>query len=412
MQANLKTRNLTRAFGHRNYRLFFEGQAISLIGTWMQQVAMSWLVYRLTSSTVLLGVIGFCAQVPIFLFASFAGVFADKHNRHRIIILTQILSLLQAAALAALTLSGLVRIWHLVALSLLLGLINAFDMPARQSFVIELVEEKEDLGNAIALNSFLFNGARLIGPSIAGLIIALVGEGLCFMINAISFAAIIGLLLVMTIPPRITRRDDQGFLRGLREGYRYAFNTAPIRSILLHLALMSFMGMPYSVLMPYFARDVLHGGPHTLGFLLGAVGIGALSGTVYLAARQGVKGLGRVIAAASVVFGLGLIVFALSTNLTLSLVMLALMGFGLIVQMASSNTILQTIVHDDKRGRVMSLYAMALAGMAPFGSLFGGLLSARIGPPHTLVASGIVCIAGALYFAARFRLPASVSRGF
>jgi len=395
---------LLRALNHRNYRLYFGGQAVSLIGTWMQQVAMSWLVYRLTNSTMLLGVVGFAAQLPIFLFASLAGVFADRHNRHRILIVTQFSSMLQGLALAVLTLSGVIHVWHIIFLSIVLGMINAFDMPARQSFIIDIVEDKQDLGNAIALNSFIFNGARLIGPSIAGVLIALVGEGLCFLINAISYAAIIAALLAMTIPAKVRAQEQSSFLKGLLEGYRYALHTAPIRSILLHLALMSFMGMPYGVLMPYFARDVLHGGPHTLGFLMAASGLGALAGAVYLASRLSIRGLDRVIVFASIVFGLGAIAFSFSQLLILSMVMLLFMGFGLIVQMASSNTILQTIVSEDKRGRVMSLYAMAFAGMAPFGSLFGGFLSAHIGPPHTLIICGLACTLGALYFAYTFRI--------
>jgi len=391
-----------RAFNHRNYRLFFGGQAISLIGTWMQQVAMSWLVYRLTNSTFLLGVVGFTGQVPIFLFASLAGVFADRHNRHRILIVTQILSMVQALTLAFLTLGGFITVWHIIVLSILLGLINAFDMPARQSFVIEIVEQREDLGNAIALNSFMFNGARLIGPSLAGILIALTGEGTCFLLNGISFFTIILALLAMQVPLRERGKGIEHFWKGLWEGYAYAFTIAPIRSILLYLALISFLVMPYSVLMPFFARDYLHGGPHTLGFLMAASGTGALAGAVYLAMRKTIRGLERIIVVASVTFGLGLIAFAFSRVLALSLATLFFIGFGMIIQMASCNTILQTIVQEDMRGRVMSLFAVAMVGMAPFGSLFAGFLSSRIGPPHTLVISGCICILGALAFTRQF----------
>jgi len=396
---------LLRALNHPNYRLFFGGQAVSLIGTWMQQAAMSWLVYRLTNSTMLLGVVGFSSQIPIFLFASLAGVYADRHNRHRILVVTQVLALLQACLMALLTFSGIVHVWHIIVLSIMLGLINAFDMPARQSFIIDIVDDKRDLGNAIALNSFIFNGARLIGPSIAGVLIGLAGEGACFLINSISFAAIIAALLAMRIPPKAGDPARESFLRGLLEGYRYAFHTPPIRSILMHLALISFMGMPYGVLMPYFARDVLLGGPHTLGFLMAASGTGALAGTIYLASRKSIRGLDKLIVFASLAFGAGVIAFAFSHNMIFSMAMLLFTGFGLIVQMAASNTILQTIVQEDKRGRVMSLYATAIAGMAPFGSLFSGILATHIGPPLTLTISGITCGLGALYFGSHFRMP-------
>lgn len=394
-----------RAFKHRNYRLFFGGQAVSLIGTWMQHVAMHWLVYRLTNSTFLLGVVGFTSQVPIFFCAPLAGVFADRHNRHRILIVTQVFAMLQAIIMAALTLSGMIAVWHIILLSLMLGLINAFDMPARQSFVIDIVENKKDLGNAIALNSFMFNGARLIGPSIAGMVIALTGEGICFLMNAISFTAIIFALWAMAIPGKTRPQDHGSIMRGLREGYAYAFRTAPIRTILLHLAVMSFMGMPYGVLMPYFARDILHGGPYTLGFLMAASGTGALAGTVFLASRRSIRGLDRLIVITSLTFGLGIVAFAFSQSFPLSLGLLFLAGFGIIVQMAACNTILQTIVEEDKRGRVMSLFAVSIAGMAPFGSLFAGALSARLGPPHTFILCGIACALAAVFFARRFHLP-------
>lgn len=397
--------SLLRALNHPNYRLFFGGQAVSLIGTWMQQAAMSWLVYRLTNSTMLLGIVGFASQFPIFLFASLAGVYADRHNRHRILVATQVFALLQACFMALLTFTGIVHVWHIIVLSAVLGLINAFDMPARQSFIIDIVEDKRDLGNAIALNSFIFNGARLIGPSIAGVLIGLAGEGACFLVNSVSFAAIIAALMAMHIQPKVVGPARESFLAGLLEGYRYAFHTPPIRSILMHLALISFMGMPYGVLMPYFARDVLSGGPHTLGFLMAASGLGALSGTVYLASRRSIRGLHKLIVIASYAFGAGVIVFAFSRSMLLSMLMLLFTGFGLIVQMAACNTILQTIVQEDKRGRIMSLYATAIAGMAPFGSLFSGVLATHIGPPLTLTISGITCALGALYFGLHFRMP-------
>jgi MFS family permease len=396
-------RFLLRAFSHRNYRLFFTGQGLSLIGTWMQQVAMGWLVYRITDSTFYLGLIGFTSQVPIFFFASLAGVYADRHNRRHILMITQLLSMLQSLALAVLTITGIVGIWHLVLLSTLLGTVNAFDMPARQSFVIDMVEQKEDLGNAIAFNSFMFNGARLIGPSIAGVVIAYAGEGACFLMNTISFLTVIMALLAMSIPAKEKIAEGKSLLKGLIEGYVYAWRKVPIRNILLHLCIMSFIGMPCTVLMPYFARDQLHGGPGTLGLLSSFSGLGALIGVLYLASRKATHGLYKVIAITSAVFGLGLMGFSFSITLILSMALVFFMGFGMIVQMASCNTILQTVVKEEIRGRVMSLYAMAIAGMVPFGSLIVGMLSSRIGPPQTLLICGSICVAASVSFLFRNR---------
>jgi len=391
---------ILRALHHRNYRLFFGGQSISLIGTWMQQIAMSWLVYRLTNSALLLGVVGFSSQIPVFLFASIAGVYADRWNRHRILVVTQILAMIQALILAFLTLMGAIQVWHIIVLSIFLGVVNAFDMPTRQSFIVELLEKAEDLGNAIALNSFMFNGARLVGPAVAGILIGIMGEGVCFLINGISFLGIVFALIAIRVPERKkVVRASRRMWQDLREGYSYAFGFAPIRYILLQLGLMSFMGMSYVVLMPIFAKDILHGGPHTLGFLMAASGVGALAGSIYLASRQTILGLGRFIACASAVFGVGIVAFSLSKILIISLSMMLITGFGMIVQMASSNTILQTIVDEDKRGRVMSIYATAFIGMAPLGNLFAGSLASWIGAPNTLIVSGIACIIGSLLFA-------------
>ncbi len=387
-----------RAFRYRNYRLFFGGQGVSLIGTWMQQIAMSWLVYRLTNSAFYLGLIGFTGLAPMFFLASFAGVFIDRIHRRNLLIITQSLATVQASLLAFLTLSGHIQVWHLVLLSLFLGTINAVDMPARQSFVVEMVENKEDLGNAIALNSFMFNSAQLVGPSIAGLLVAAIGEGPCFLLNAISFLAIIGTLLAMRIPRRTSETKSASLLHELKEGYRYVLGFPPILYILLLLALTRLAGMPYMVLMPIFARDILHGGPHTLGFLMGASGVGALVGALYLASRKSVIGLGRVIVIASSTFGAGLIVFSFSRSFPLSLVFLLFTGLGMIIHSASSNTILQTITDEDKRGRVMSFYTMAVAGMVPFGSIMAGSLASRIGAPHTLIIGGMICIIGSLLF--------------
>jgi MFS family permease len=389
---------ILRALHHRNYRLFFGGQSISLVGTWMQQIAMGWLVYRLTNSALLLGLVSFSSQIPVFLFASIAGVYADRWNRHRMLVATQTLSMIQALTLAFLALTGTIHVWQIIALSIFIGVINAFDMPTRQSFIVQIVDKAEDLGNAIALNSFMFNGARLIGPAIAGILIGFLGEGICFLINGLSYVGIIIALLAIKVPKRKKAAHASRLWQDLKEGYSYAFGFAPIRYILLQLGLMSFMGMSYAVLMPVFAKDILHGGPHTLGFLMAASGIGALTGSVYLASRQTILGLGRLIAYASVIFGMGIIAFSLSKILIVSLSMMFLTGFGMIVQIASSNTILQSIVEEDKRGRLMSIYTTAIIGMAPIGNLFAGALASWIGAPNTLILSGLSCIIGSLLF--------------
>lgn len=392
---------LLRALQYRNFRLFFLGQGISLIGTWIQQIAMSWLVYRLTNSAFLLGVIGFAGQIPTFLLTSFAGVLVDHWNRHRTLIITQTLAMLQALVLAVLTLTGVITVWHILVMGVFLGLVNALDIPTRQAFLVDIVERKEDLGNAIALNSSMVNAARLLGPSIAGILISVVREGGCFLINGVSYIAVILALAAM----RITRQRRNGqrprVVEGVKEGFTYAFGFAPIKSILLLLALVSLVGMPYTVLMPVFARDVLHGGPYALGFLMAAVGVGALVGALYLASRKSVLGLGKWIALGPGIFGAGLIAFALSRILWLSLLLVLLAGFGIMVQMASSNTFLQTIVEDDKRGRVMSLYTMAFMGMAPFGSLLAGSLASKIGAPNTLIIGGACCIVASILFTSK-----------
>ncbi|OIN96194.1 MFS transporter [Candidatus Desantisbacteria bacterium CG1_02_38_46] len=398
----LKT--ILRALRYKNYRLFFSGQCISLIGTWMQLVAMSWLVYRLTNSAFLLGVVGFAGQIPAFLLVPFAGVLIDRWNRHRILVITQILSMIQAFVLAFLTMTGIVTFGHIIFLAIFLGLVNAFDMPSRHSFVVDMVEKKEDLGNAIALNSSLVNGARLIGPPIAGVLIAAVGEGMCFLINAISFLAAIISLLSMKITPVEKETRRRNVLQELREGLTYAFSSIPIRYIILFLGLFSLVGMPYTILMPVFAKEILHGGPYTLGLLMGFSGGGALIGAIYLASRKSVRGLVRKIPIAASIFGVGLVVFSLSRILWLSLALMLITGFGMMVQLASSNTVLQTIVDDEKRGRVMSLYVMAFIGMAPFGSLLAGGLASLIGAPNTLLICGGLCILGSILFVRKFPL--------
>jgi MFS family permease len=388
-----------RALRSRNYRLFFGGQSISLIGTWMTRIATSWLVYRLTDSPVLLGIVGFAGQAPAFFLGPLAGVWVDRWDRHRTLVVTQILSLLQSFALAALALLHIITIWEIVLLSITQGLINAFDMPARQSFVIQMVEKRADLGNAIALNSSMVNGTRLIGPAIAGVLIAAVGEGWCFLIDGISYIAVIVSLLSMRITVAQAHTPPRKVLAELYEGWRYVVDSVPIRSILLLLALVSLVGMPYTVLMPIFASDILHGGAHTLGFLMAASGVGAFASGVSLALRKSIVGLGRMIFLSAAIFGAALAAFSLSRTLWLSLILVPLTGFGMMQQMAASNTILQTIVHDEKRGRVMAFYSMAFVGMAPFGSLLAGFLAARIGAPKTLALGGVLCVAASLWFA-------------
>ena len=399
----MKYKNLLRALRHRNYKLFFSGQLVSLIGTWMQSLAMGWLVYRMTNSALMLGVVGFSSQIPTFFISPFAGVFLDRWNKHKTIVITQILSMVQAFMLAYLVLSGGIQVWHIVLLNVFIGLVNGFDIPARQSFIVEMIEDRSDLGNAIALNSSMFNAARLIGPSIAGLLIAAVGEGTCFLINAISYIAVIISLLAMRINYVKYSQQDKHVLAGLKQGIKYAWRFIPIRTILLMIAMLSLAGMPYTILMPVFAREILKGGAHTLGFLVGAIGVGALCGALYLASRKTVRGLGKIISTAAVLFGVSLIIFSFSHNLIFSLVMLVVTGMSMMIHMASCNTILQTIVDDKMRGRVMSYYTMAFMGMTPFGSLIFGGLASQIGAPHTLIFGGGFCLVAGLIFA--YKLP-------
>ena len=395
---------IIRALRYRNYRLFFAGQSVSLIGTWMQQIALSWLVYRLTHSVFLLGLVGFAGQIPTFLLAPFAGAFADRWNRHAILILTQTLSMAQAFVLSFLVLTETIMIWHVLVLNICLGIINAFDMPTRQSFVVEMIEDKKDLPNAIALNSSMVNGARLLGPSVAGILIAAVGEGTCFLINGVSYLAVIASLLLMKLAPKNVKPRTTQVWHEVKEGFSYASGFEPIKAILLMVALMSLMGMPYTVLMPVFAKDILHGGPDALGFLMGSAGVGAMGGVLYLASKKSVLGLGRLIPLAAAIFGLGLVAFSFSRVFWFSLILLLVIGLGQMIQIAASNTLLQTIVDDDKRGRIMSFFTTAFMGMTPFGSLFAGALASKIGAPWTIFIGGIACLTGAAFFTKR--LPA------
>ena len=395
---------LFRTLQSRNYRLFFTGQFISLIGTMIQQIAVSWLVYRMTNSVFLLGLVGFAGQFPTFVITPFAGVWSDRFNRHKILVLTQALSLIQALALAILVLSGAITVWQIILLSLFIGCVNAIDMPNRQSFVIYMIDDRKDLSNAIALNSAMFNGTRFIGPFIAGVLIATTGEGICFLINALSYIAVIAALLSMKIDHIKGNVSKTSVLTELKEGFTYVFGNPKIRAILMLVMLTSIMGVPFIVLMPAFAKDILQGGPHTLGFLMSALGAGALLGAFYLASRTKIKGLQKLINMGAFIFGIGLIGFSFSRFLWISILMVFIAAFGMMVQVAAANTWLQTNVDDDKRGRTMSFYVVSFMGMAPFGSLLSGSVAGFIGVPDTIFIGGIVCILGAIFFLKFFPL--------
>jgi MFS family permease len=390
-----------RALRHRNFRLFFGGQSISLIGTWMTRIATAWLVYRLTKSALLLGTVSFVGQIPTFLLAPFAGVLVDRLNRRHVLIWTQSLAMLQSLALAWLTLTHRITIHDVLALSAFQGVINAFDMPGRQAFMVQMVEDRADLSNAIAINSSMVNLARLIGPSLAGVIIAATNEGWCFFIDGVSYIAVIISLLLMRVHVAEVKRVAASMFEQMREGWQYVSTFVPIRNILLLFALVSLMGMPYMVLMPLFAAQVLHGGPHTLGFLMGAAGVGALISALSLVVRKSVRGLIKMIPIAAAVFGAGLILFGMSHVLWISLVLMTAVGFGMMQGLTASNTIIQTLVPEDKRGRVMSYYTAAFVGMAPFGSLLAGSLAHWIGAPRTVILTGTFCILGAAWFWSR-----------
>ncbi len=370
----------------------------------MTRLATAWLVYRLTHSAVLLGTISFAGQIPTFLLAPFAGVLVDRWNRQRVLICTQVLAMIQSLALAALTLSHRINIAEILALSIFQGCINAFDMPGRQSFMVEMVEGRDDLSNAIAINSSMVNAARLVGPSLAGLVIAASGDGWCFLIDGISYIAVIASLLAMRLPARALAaigKSEATMVTQLKEGWTYVSTFPPIRMILSLFAVNSLMGWPFVVLMPIFAAQVLRGGPHTLGFLMGALGVGSLASALSLVLRKSVRGLLKMIPIAAATFGAGLILFGLSNNLWLSMALLLLTGFGMMQGLTASNTIIQTIVPADRRGRVMSYYTVAFVGMAPFGSLLAGTLANVIGAQRTVIVSGICCILGAAWFFTR-----------
>lgn len=394
--------HLLRSLRHRNYQLFFGGQLISLTGTWMQSVAESWLVYRLTGSSALLGFSAFVSQVPVFFLATIGGTVADRKNRHHIIVATQIISMVLPLALAALTLTGRVRVWHVITLAACLGVVNAFDVPARQSFIVEMVG-RDDLMNAIALNSSIFNGARIVGPAIAGALVAAFGEGWCFLLNGLSYLAVIAGLLLMRVPTRERAAAPHWALRDTLDGFRFVWRTAPVRVLLALVGIVSLAGTPYSVLMPVFAESILRGGAKGLGILVSAAGMGALGGSLAVASRRGVEGLGRWVAYSAASFGIALLLFAWSRTFWLSAALLVPAGLMMMTQLASSNTLIQAMVPDVLRGRVMAVYSMMLLGMAPFGALLAGWMAERIGAPATVAGGGLICTVAAIAF--RLRLP-------
>jgi len=388
---------MLRSLRHRNFQLFFSGQMISLIGTWMQNIAQAWLVYRLTGSSLLLGLVGFAGQIPVFLLAPLGGMAADRWNRHRVVIGTQTTAMILAFILAALTLLHMIRVWEIMVLASLLGAVNAFDIPARQAFLIDMVG-RGDLMNAIALNSSMFNGARIIGPAIAGLLVAWIGEGWCFFANAVSYiAVIIGLLLMKLGPLRRTAMETSP-LEHIAEGFRFVQRTAPILALMLLIGLVSLVAVPYTVLMPIFADRVLHGGPRGLGVLMGATGIGALLGALTLAIRRGVHGLGRWVGFSAMSFGASLILFSFSKWFLVSMFLLIPVGYSMMLQMSSCNTLIQAMVPDELRGRAMAVYTMMFMGMAPMGSLFGGTLADSIGAPWTVAIGGAGAVVGSIIF--------------
>lgn len=402
---NARLKLMFRSLKYKNFRLFVEGQSLSLIGTWLQMVALIWLVYKMTNSAMILGIVGFSGQIPMFIVTPFAGVYADKWNRHNMLLITQSLALIQAFILTILVFLDIIQVWHIIVLSIVLGVINAIDMPIRQAFVFDMIEDhKEDVGNAVALNSSMVNAARLAGPSLAGILIATVGEGWCFLVNSISFIAVIVSLLKMDIKQKHHSEKEFKVFDELKEGFKYSFSFKPIKNLLLLLAVVSLVSTSVTLLAPVFAKKYLLGGADTYGFLIGSYGFGALIGAVYLLNKKNVLGLGRIIAFAVTLFAVSVIFFGLSRNFLLSISLMLFTGMGMMLHVASTNTLLQTITEANKRGRVMSFYAMAFRGMSPFGSLIAGTLGSSIGAPATLVFTGIVSLAGAFVF--YFKLPA------
>lgn len=386
-----------RALQYRNFQLFFSGQLISLIGTWMQNLAQAWLVYRKTGSMIQLGAISFCSQIPIFLLSPVGGIVADRYRRHRVVIATQSASMVLALMLAALTLTNTVEIWHIYVLSALLGAVNAFDVPARQSFIVEMVP-RTDMMNAIALNSSMFNASRVVGPAIAGILVAAIGEGWCFFANGVSYIAVLAGLMAMHVTPTASAPRSGSPLTHIVEGFRFVFQSRAVHSLLILLGIAAVTGMPFTVLMPVFADRILHGGAKGLGILTGCTGIGALGAALLLASRQTLKGLSVWIAASALAFGAGLVVFGYSRHFWFSSVILVGLGFSMMLQMGASNTLIQSMVPDHLRGRVMSVYSMMIMGMAPFGGLLAGIVADRIGAPITVAICGVICLVAAGVF--------------
>ena len=387
-----------RALRHRNYRIYFIGQIGSLLGTWIQFVAMNWLVYRMTGSPLLLGLTGFINQIPILFLGPVAGLVADRVNRRRLLLITQSLAMIQAFTLAMLAFSGILQVWHVILLAGLLGIVNAFDVPGRQSFIVQMIGDKQDLPNAIALNSLTMNATRLVGPALGGFLVVGLGEAWCFLLNGFSFLAILIALGSTRIQDSGVVRKTHSAWRDLRDGFHYTFGYMPIRTLLLQLSIISFMAMPYTVMMPLFAGDVFGGTARTFGTLVGSAGFGAIIATLYLASRRSVKGLASVIAIAPMICGVALMLFSQSRILWLSHVLMVFIGFGIICHAASINTILQSVVDDDKRGRVMSFYTMCFVGTAPLGSLALGQLAHLIGVPNTFLLAGAVCLLAGVVF--------------
>jgi MFS family permease len=392
---------ILRGFQHRNFRLFFIGQTLTMIGTWMQYIAISWLMYRLTGSAFMLGMTGFALQIPILLVSPFAGVWVDRYDRRTLLVVTQTLALAQALLLAALTFSGLIQVWHVLAISLFLGTVNAFANPSRGTFLLEMVESKDNLPNAIALNSLIMNSARFVGPSIAGAVLAFSGEAWCFMLNALSYLALIIALAMMRVKPIAPRATHEHWLQGLKQGFRYAFGFLPSRRLLLLVAAISMTTSPYQHMMPIFAGEVFGGDSRTLGLLISCAGLGAFAGTAYLAGRTSLHGLSRMIIIASFSAGIGLMLFSQSRLLWLSIILMLPIGFGLIVTATSTNTILQSIADEDKRGRVVSIYGTCFLGTPPIGNFIAGSLASHIGAPFTLLLFGALGTLAALAFALR-----------
>jgi len=390
-------KNIFSSLNSRNYRFYFTGQGISLIGTWMQNIALSWLVYRLTGSVFLLGLVGFTSQIPTFILSPFTGVITDRYNRLKIMTFAQVFFMLQAFAMAFLVLFNLIEVWHIIVLSIVFGTITAFDAPARQSLVIDLIDDPKDLGNAIALNSAIFNAGRLVGPAIAGVTIAVVGEGICFLLNAISFIAVIVALWQIKIPVKETDIHPKNFRKSFAEGLHYTFQSVPIRTLILMLAILSMIGLPFTVLLPAYAKEILYGGSDTLGYLMSGLGAGALLGAVYMAARKTVLGLSKLLSTSVVILGLSIVLAALSNNIYFSLIVFFFGGISMVLSLSSINTMLQTIADEDKRGRVMSFYAMALLGTTPIGNLLSGTMATAIGISYTFFISGIITVLSGIW---------------